>query len=75
MYKIVVVGDSLGTPKKNETTIEDTYPCLLEKNLDDFKVVNKCIINNNSSLQLNSFYEDVEKYGPKIVIIHLGIVD
>lgn len=73
--QIVILGDSLSLPR-NELTVEHTYPMILENLLEsEYKIFNKSIRANDTSLQIKSLYGDLVGFNPDFVIIHLGIVD
>lgn len=73
--RIVILGDSLSLPR-NELRVEHTYPVVLENLLkSEYKIFNRSIRANDTSLQIKSLYGDLVGFNPDIVIIHLGIVD
>lgn len=75
MKKIVILGDSLSLPR-DELPVEETYPYLINNSLKDkYTLFNRSIRANDTSLQIEKFYEDVLLFNPDVIIIHLGIVD
>jgi len=72
--RIVVTGDSTVLPRE-EVQYEDTYVYLLKKNLQDFDVMNFSV-RSHTMVELHIFRDYYYRYiNPKIVIIHVGIVD
>ena len=76
--KIVILGDSLGMPRPNDhIKYEHTYPYLLKQTLRPFEVIPRHVRANDTVRQTNeqNLLDDIIFFEPKIVIIHLGIVD
>jgi len=74
--RIVVIGDSLAMPRY-EVSFEDTYPYLLNQELENCEVIVRNRRANTTKSQVNpqNILDDIVFLKSKTVIIHLGIVD